>query len=127
MSSVIRRFRRMRMSPVERVIDSLRHGEFKEAGKEAKRGINRFDGKELADNVMDKLSALDTKERRAFFNQLAQSPERLRDAVEQSDLYGRAVDAYEDLKEDQGIEIDLLKAIGLVAVICVVFKLLRRR
>lgn len=127
MSSVIRRVRRMRMSPMERVIDNLRHGEFKEAGKQAKRRIDRFDGKELADNVMDKLAALDTKERRAFFNQLAESPERLRDAIEHSDVYGRAVNVYEDLREDKGIEIDVLKAIGVVALFCFVFKLLRRR
>lgn len=127
MSSLIRRVRRMQMSPMERVMDNLRHGEFKEAGKQAKRGIEKFDGQELADSVMEKLSALDTKERRAFFNQLAESPEKLRGAIEGSDLYGRATAAYEDLREDQGVEIDVLKALGVLAFFCVVFKLLRRR
>lgn len=127
MKGVIRSFKRMRMSPVERVVDHLRFGEFKEAGKVAKKGISNFDGKDLAENVLDKLAHLDSKQRKVFFDELAESPEKIKHMLYDSKEFNRAKDRVEDILDEHDLKCDLFRALGVLVLFCAIFKWMRNK
>ena len=127
MNGVIRSFKRMRMSPVERVVDHLRYGEFKEAGKVAKKGIASFDGQVLAENVVEKLSHLDSGQRKVFFDELAKSPEKIKHMLYENKEFNKAKDHVEDMFEDRDMKCDLARALGAFMLFCYVVRRLRNR
>lgn len=127
MNGVIRSFKRMRMSPVERVVDHLRYGEFKAAGKVAKKGISNFDGKDLAESVLDKLAHLDSKQRKVFFDELAESPEKIKHMLYDSKEFNRAKDFVEDAFDEEDMKCDLFKALGVLVLFCGILKWMRNR
>ncbi len=123
MKGLLRSVRRLRMSPLERVVDNLRNKEFKEAGNLAKKELSKFDGKELAESVSDKLSQLDHFQRREFFEELAKSPEKLKHMISESDEFNKAVDYI----EERDLKRDLLTALGTIFLVCAFIRMLRRK
>ena len=127
MNGVIRGFKRMRMSPVERVVDHLRYGEFKEAGKVAKKEIANFDGKDLAENVVEKLAHLDSGQRKVFFDELADSPEKIKHMLYDNKEFKKAKSRVEEVLDERDTMEDLLTLFGVVVSLCLFMRWLRRR
>lgn len=123
MKGVIRSVKRLRMSPMERVIDNIRYKEFKEAGNIAKKELSKFDGKELAEAVSDKLSQLDHGQRKEFFEELAKSPEKLKHMIHERDEFERA----KSLLEERDLKKDLFTVLGTIFFICAFIRMLRKK
>lgn len=125
MKGVLRSFKRMRMSPVERIVDNIRNKEFKEAGSLAKKEVYKLEdgGKEFAEMVSKRLGQLDYGQRQEFFNELAKSPERLKHMVYESDEFSKA----KKLIEDRDVKSDLLALVGGIVLLCGLVRMLRRR
>lgn len=125
MKGVVRSFKRMRMSPLERVVDNLRYREFKEAGKIAKKEWESFDGRELAENVSEKLAHLDFSQRKLFFDELAKSPEKIKHMLYENKDLNMAKDRVEDFFEERDIKNDLLAALGALVLLCAIVRSLK--
>lgn len=125
MKGVLRSFKRMRMSPMERIVDNIRNKEFKEASALAKKEVNKLEdgGKEFAETVSKKLSQLDYSQRKEFFDELAKSPERLKHMVYESDEYNKALKLF----ENRNLKSDLLALVGGIVLLCGLVRMLRRR
>lgn len=118
MKALVRSLKRMRMTPMEKMVDNIRHKEFKKAGKLAKKEVYKLEeeGREFVDDFAAKLSSLDYEERVDFFDELAKRPEKLKDMV-----YNQ-----EDFFEDRCILADLLGLAGGVLLLIGLCKLVRK-
>ncbi|HZK09611.1 MAG TPA: hypothetical protein VFD08_00950 [Clostridia bacterium] len=123
MKTFIRKCKRLGMSPIERMIDHLRYGEFKKAGKVAKKGISNIEGKELAQSVTDKLAFLDRGQREAFFDEFEKVSEEAEDILPDEAERAQAKNwCKHSLEKD-----DLFLVLGLAVAFCFAIRRFRNR